>query len=118
MRDPARILVVDDSPMNVEILQARLAAQGYLREGVSVEEASQILTVASSFQSFDELFGGLGLPADTVADRLIAMTERSILRPDLPSERDRVERPAVSPGSPSSRPARAPRAPRSPSSSP
>ena len=61
---------------------------------------------------------GLGLPADTVADRLIAMTERSILRPDLPSERDRVERPAVSPGSPSSRPARAPRAPRSPSSSP
>jgi AcrR family transcriptional regulator len=96
-------------------LAGRLAAQGYLREGVSVEEASQILTVISSFQSFDELFGGLGLPPDTVADRLIAMTERSILRPDLPSEAERAQRPVVSPG-PSSRPARAPRARRSPSS--
>jgi hypothetical protein len=61
----------------------RLAEQGYLREGVSVEEATDILTVITSFQAFDELFGGSGLPADVVADRLIAMAERSICRPGV-----------------------------------
>jgi AcrR family transcriptional regulator len=68
-------------------LAGRLAEQGYLRDDVSVEEAADILTVVSSFQAFDELFGGSGLPADTVADRLIAMAERSICRPDLPVSR-------------------------------
>ena len=64
-------------------LARRLAAQGYLRGGVSVEEATDILTVISSFQAFDELFTGGGLSADVVADRLIAMAERSICRPDI-----------------------------------
>ena len=61
----------------------RLAEQGYLREGVSVDEAADILSVITSFQAFDELFSGSGLPADVVADRLIAMTERSVCRPDV-----------------------------------
>jgi AcrR family transcriptional regulator len=61
----------------------RLSEQGYLRDGVSVEEATDILTVITSFQAFDELFGGSGLPADVVADRLIAMAERSICRPGV-----------------------------------
>jgi AcrR family transcriptional regulator len=61
----------------------RLARQGYLRSDVSVDEATDILTVITSFQAFDELFDGSGLPAETVADRLIAMTERSICRPDV-----------------------------------
>jgi AcrR family transcriptional regulator len=61
----------------------RLAEQGYLREGVSVDEATDILSVITSFQAFDELFSGSGLPADVVADRLVAMTERSICRPDV-----------------------------------
>jgi AcrR family transcriptional regulator len=61
----------------------RLAEQGYLREGTSVEEATDILTVITSFQAFDELFGGSGLPGDVVADRLIAMAERSICRPGV-----------------------------------
>jgi AcrR family transcriptional regulator len=64
-------------------LVTRLAAQGYLRDGIDQDEAAQILTVITSFQAFDELFTGLGLPADVVADRLIAMTERSICRPDV-----------------------------------
>jgi hypothetical protein len=51
----------------------RLAEQGYLREGVSVDEATDILTVITSFQAFDELFNGGGLPAGVVADRLVAM---------------------------------------------
>ena len=61
-----------------------LAAQGYLRADVSVEEATDILNVLTSFQAFDELFAGSGLGAEIVADRLIAMAERSICRPDLP----------------------------------
>lgn len=63
----------------------RLAEQGYLRSDVSVEEATDILTVVTSFQAFDELFTGSGLPVDAVADRLIAMAERSICRPRLES---------------------------------
>jgi AcrR family transcriptional regulator len=60
-----------------------LKAQGYLRDGVTVEEATDILSVLTSFQTFDELFTGSGLDAETVADRLIAMAERSLCRPDL-----------------------------------
>jgi AcrR family transcriptional regulator len=62
-------------------LARALEAQGYLREDVTVEEATDLLTVITSFQSFDELFTGSGLPADLVADRLIALAERSVCRP-------------------------------------
>jgi AcrR family transcriptional regulator len=61
----------------------RLDEQGYLRNGVSVDEATDILTVITSFQAFDELYSGSGLQAEVVADRLIAMAERSICRPDV-----------------------------------
>lgn len=61
----------------------RLGAQGYLRDGVSVEEAADILTVITSFQAFDELYTGSGLAAEVVADRLIAMAERSVCRPGV-----------------------------------
>ena len=61
----------------------RLADQGYLRSDVGVDEATDILNVITSFQAFDELFGASGLPADAVADRLIAMAERSICRADV-----------------------------------
>ena len=64
-------------------LARRLAEQGYLRPGVSVEEAIDILTVVTSFQAFDELYGR-GLLAGVVADRLVAIAERSVCRPDLP----------------------------------
>ena len=64
-------------------IAARLAAQGYLRDGVSIDEATDMLTVITSFQAFDELFSGSGLPAEVVADRLVAMAERAICRPDV-----------------------------------
>ena len=66
--------------IRMDRLARALAAHGYLREGVTVEEAVDILTVITSFQSFDELFTGSGLTADVVADRLIAMAERSVCR--------------------------------------
>jgi AcrR family transcriptional regulator len=69
-------------PGQAEIAR-RLAAQGYLRDGVSVAEATDMLTVITSFQAFDELFSGSGLPAEVVADRLIAMAERAVCRPGV-----------------------------------
>jgi AcrR family transcriptional regulator len=80
----AAVRAIEDGrrPGQTEIAR-RLAAQGYLRNGVSVEEAADILSVITSFQAFDELFSGSGLPADVVADRLIAMAERSVCRPDV-----------------------------------
>jgi AcrR family transcriptional regulator len=79
----AAIRAIDDGrrPGQASIAR-RLADQGYLREGVSVEEATQILSVITSFQAFDELFAGSGLPTEVVADRLIAMAERAVCRPD------------------------------------
>ena len=62
-------------------LAGALAAQGYLRTDVTIEEAVDLLTVITSFQAFDELFTGSGLPADVVADRLIALAERAVCRP-------------------------------------
>ena len=41
-------------------------------------------TVVTSFRTFDELSAGSGLAADTVAERLIALAEHSVCRPDLP----------------------------------
>ena len=80
----AAIRAIEDGrrPGQAEIAR-RLAEQGYLRDGVDIDEATDILTVITSFQAFDELFNGGGLPAGVVADRLVAMAERSICRPDV-----------------------------------
>lgn len=81
----AAVRAIEDGRRPGQLQLARgLAAQGYLRADVSVEEATDILNVLTSFQAFDELFAGSGLGAEIVADRLIAMAERSICRPDLP----------------------------------
>jgi AcrR family transcriptional regulator len=64
-------------------LAGRLADQGYLRPGVTTREAADVLTVATSFQAFDQLFGVLGLSPDQVTERLRAIVERTLLRPDL-----------------------------------
>jgi AcrR family transcriptional regulator len=78
----AAVAAIEDGrrPGMVRLAEA-LADQGYLREGIEITEATDILTVITSFQSFDELFTGSGLPTEVVADRLIAMAERSICRP-------------------------------------
>jgi AcrR family transcriptional regulator len=80
----AAVAAIDDGRRpGMARLAGALSAQGYLRDGVTVEEATDILTVITSFQSFDELFTRSGLPAETVADRLIAMAVRSLCRPGV-----------------------------------
>ena len=64
-------------------LATALADQGYLRDDITVEEAVDLLTVITSFQSFDELFTGSGRSAEVTADRLIALAERSVCRPGI-----------------------------------
>ena len=63
-------------------LAGRLEAQGQLRAGIGVREAADLLSVATSFPAFDELFHFLGLPEDVVADRLVALAERAVCRDD------------------------------------
>jgi AcrR family transcriptional regulator len=60
-------------------LVRRLAEQGALRPRLGVEEATDVLWVLSSFDTFDQLYTGRGLSVDDVADRLITMAERSLL---------------------------------------
>lgn len=61
-------------------LAQRLSEQGALRPDVTVAEAADVLWLVASFDSFDELYTGRGLPADEVAVRLITMAERTLCR--------------------------------------
>jgi AcrR family transcriptional regulator len=61
-------------------LAGRLEEQGQLRAGIGVKEAADLLSVATSFPAFDELFHALGLPEEVVADRLVALAERAVCR--------------------------------------
>ncbi|WP_448005758.1 TetR/AcrR family transcriptional regulator [Agromyces bauzanensis] len=62
-------------------LAERLAAEGHLRAGVTVEEATDILWVITSFDTFDQLFTGRGLSQDATAARLITMAEHTLWAP-------------------------------------
>jgi AcrR family transcriptional regulator len=60
-------------------LARRLARQGLLREGLTTKQAADRLWVMTSFDAFDLLHSGRGLPADAVADVLVDMAERCVL---------------------------------------
>ncbi|MGZ4617344.1 MAG: TetR/AcrR family transcriptional regulator [Frankiaceae bacterium] len=61
----------------------QLAEQSVLRPEVTADEAADLLWVLSSFDSFDLLYTGRGLPADEVARVLITTAERSLCRRDV-----------------------------------
>lgn len=61
-------------------LARRLAEQDLLRPGVTVDEATHVLWLLTSFDSFDQLYTGRGLPVDEVARVLVAMAERTLCR--------------------------------------
>ena len=56
----------------------RLAAEGHLHPDVTVDEATDILWVITSFETFDQLYTGRGLGEDDVAARLITIAERAL----------------------------------------
>jgi AcrR family transcriptional regulator len=61
-------------------LAGRLAEQGILRPDVTVEEAAHVLWLVTSFDSFDQLYTGRGLPVDEVSRLLITTAERTLCR--------------------------------------
>jgi AcrR family transcriptional regulator len=63
----------------MEYLAGRLEEQGRLRAGVGVREAADLLWILTSFDAFDLLFSGRGLPVDEVACVLVGTAERSLL---------------------------------------
>jgi alkylhydroperoxidase/carboxymuconolactone decarboxylase family protein YurZ len=61
-------------------LAGRLVAQGALRDDVTPEEAADVLWVITSFDTFDQLYDGRGLAPEVVAERLVTMARRTLLR--------------------------------------
>jgi AcrR family transcriptional regulator len=60
-------------------LARRLARHRLLREGVTAHAAAHQLWLLTSFDAFDLLHTGRGMPADEVARVLVEMAERSLL---------------------------------------
>jgi AcrR family transcriptional regulator len=58
----------------------RLAEQGVLRPEVGVEEAAHTIWVLASFDAFDLLYTGRGLPVEEVVRILIGTAERALFR--------------------------------------
>jgi len=56
----------------------RLAEQGILRADVTVDAATDLLCLLTSFDSFDLLHTSRGLAAAQAADLLITTAERSL----------------------------------------
>jgi AcrR family transcriptional regulator len=73
-----------DRAIGMATLAGRLADQGALRAGLSVERAADVLWVLTSFWTFDELYSGRGLDADACAEVLLEMAWSVLL-----GERDR-----------------------------
>lgn len=59
-------------------LAQRLRDEGHLRADVTVDEAADILWTITSFDAFDQLYTGRSLTEQEVADRLVAMAERTL----------------------------------------
>jgi AcrR family transcriptional regulator len=59
-------------------LAGRLAEQGVLREGLSIEDAERLLWMLTSFESFDSLFTDRDLSTDRAVELLIETAERAL----------------------------------------
>jgi AcrR family transcriptional regulator len=59
-------------------LAERLKQQGYTAPGVSVSEATDILWVITSIETFELLYTGRGLSAIDAGQRLVDMAERGL----------------------------------------
>ena len=64
----------------MEYLAGRLAEQDQLRADVTADEAADVLWMLTSFDSFDLLYTGRGLPADEVARILTETAERTVCK--------------------------------------
>jgi AcrR family transcriptional regulator len=65
----------------VHSLARRLGEQGYLRPELSQEEAVDILWVLTSWNTFNQLYGGRELDQPAVADRLVTTARLTLCHP-------------------------------------
>ncbi|GAA3101154.1 AcrR family transcriptional regulator [Kribbella aluminosa] len=72
--------MAEDRAAGLVVHAERLADQGFLRPGLTTTDATHLLWAVTGFEFFDQLYTGRGLPADQVADLIIAATERLLLR--------------------------------------
>ncbi len=63
-------------------LAERLEQQGYLRPELSQQVAVNILWVLTSWNTFDQLYGGRHLNEAEVADHLVTMARLTLCRPE------------------------------------
>jgi AcrR family transcriptional regulator len=68
----------DDRRGGMERLARTLAEHGLLRADITVEDATHMLWLLTSFDAFDQLHTGRGLTVDKTAELLTAMAERSV----------------------------------------
>ena len=61
-------------------LAERMSAQGVLRDDVTVEEASDILWIVTSFETFAQLYRGRSLTPQQIGARLMSIVRRTLLR--------------------------------------
>jgi AcrR family transcriptional regulator len=61
-------------------LAQRMYDQGVLRDDVTVDEASDILWIITSFETFEQLYRGRSLTPAQVGERLMAITRRTLYR--------------------------------------
>jgi AcrR family transcriptional regulator len=66
--------------MGARFRAERLADQDLLRPGVTIEQATDLLLVLTSFDAFDLLYSGRGMSADQAAEILAAAAERGLCR--------------------------------------
>jgi AcrR family transcriptional regulator len=64
----------------MEYLAKRLAEQGQLRPELTEADAANILFLTTSFDAFDALYTGRGLPVSEVARLMVEVAERSVCR--------------------------------------
>jgi AcrR family transcriptional regulator len=80
--DPEALQIVEKRDAErraaMQVLVSRLAEQGYLRPSQTPAEAQAILTLLTSFATFDSLYTVSGLAPDAIADLLIDLSRAVI----------------------------------------
>ncbi len=63
-------------------LAQRMHDQGVLRDDVTADEAADVLWLITSFETFEQLYRGRSLTPQQVGERLMAITRRTLYRPN------------------------------------
>jgi AcrR family transcriptional regulator len=72
-------MMEDERRAGLEHLARRLAEDGLLRPDITVEQATDVLWMVCSFESFDSLHTGRRLSVDRTVDVLVTTAERALL---------------------------------------